>query len=388
MHKPKQKKIFDHLDYYLEHEISPVRQNIDNLNQHLQRRGSLYNSIGIPKILIEGKSVLEVGPGSGHNSLYVSSCNPMSYDFLEPNEMAWGHIEELYSETSKKINLVQPRIIKKKLEDFDEYEKYDVVICEGWLGVNENERGLMQKLGGLVKSKGLLVVTLSSPIGYFSNIIRRILSWNIVNKNKSLSENTNELIHAFGSHLNTMKDMSRFPEDWVQDTLLSPSIYTLSPTPAMFIEDVGDSFSIYGSYPKINSDWRWYKSLYGSERRFNEIFLEAYYRNIHNFFDYNLVLDPRDKLLNLSIEESAFNLINIAGNRENNSNMVIDDEVKDAINEVFDKLIEINPYWAKPLNEVSSLIERGSFSIDDISNLNEFKKIFGRELMYVSAIKE
>ena len=67
-----------------------------------------------------------------------------------------------------------------------------------------------------------------------------------------------------------MKDMSRFSEDWVQDTLLSPSFYTLSPTPSMFIEDVGQRFSIYGSYPKINSDWRWYKSLYGENKKFNE----------------------------------------------------------------------------------------------------------------------
>ena len=388
MEKSKTKKIFDHLEYYLEHSISPVRQDVENLKQHLERRGALYTSIGLPELMIKGKKVLEVGPGSGHNSLYVSSCIPQLYDLLEPNKSAWIEIEELYSENSKKIKLVQPNIIKKKLEDFDAYEKYDIVICEAWLGINKNERELMQKLSKFVKPKGILIVTLGSAIGHLPNTIRRILSWNIIKPNSSLKDSVNELIHAYTSHLETMKDMSKLHEDWCKDILLGPGFYTLSPTPDMFIEDVGENFFIYGSYPKISMDWRWYKSLYGVNRKFNEVFLEAYYKNIHNFFDHNLVLDPRDKELNLALENCAFKLTNLAGQRENNANTLIDDEVIDSINAVFDKLIEIHPYWAKPLGEVVSLIEGDNFSADDLSKMLEFKKIFGRELMYVSAIKK
>jgi len=379
---------FDHLEYYLQHEISPVRQDVEDLNQHLERRGALYKSIGLPELLIKGKKVLEVGPGSGHNSLFVSSCIPQLYDLLEPNISAWSDIEKLYSENSKKIKLVQPNIIKKKLEDFDVYEKYDIVICEAWLGINKNERKLMQKLSKFVKPKGILIVTLGSPVGHLPNTLRRILSWNINKTKGSIEDSTAELIHAYGDHLKTMKDMSKFPEDWCKDILLGPGFYTLSPTPLMFIEDVGDNFSIYGSYPKITTDWRWYKSLYGSNRKFNEVFLEAYDKNIHNFFDYNLVLEPRNKELNLALENSAFDLINLAGQRENDGNTVIDFEVIDSINAVFDKLIEIHPYWSEPLGEVISLVKGNNFSAEDLSKMQEFKKIFGRELMYVSAIKE
>jgi ubiquinone/menaquinone biosynthesis C-methylase UbiE len=387
MKKTETKKIFDHLEYYLEHSISPVRQDVENLNQHLERRRSLYTSIGLPELMIKGKKVLEVGPGSGHNSLYVSSCIPQQYDLLEPNKSAWSEIEKLYSENSKKIKLVLPNIIKKKLEDFDVYEKYDIVICEAWLGINENERELMQKLSKFVKPKGILIVTLGSPIGHLPNTIRRILSWNIIKPDSSLKDTTNELLQAYTSHLETMKDMSKLYEDWCKDILLGPGFYTLSPTPAMFIEDVGENFSIYGSYPKITMDWRWYKSLYGENRKFNEVFLEAYYENIHNFFDHNLVLSARDKELNLSLENCAFKLTNLAGQREHNDNTLTDDEVIDSINSVFDKLIEIHSGWAKPLGEVISILNGGNFSAVDLSKMLEFKKIFGRELMYVSAIK-
>jgi hypothetical protein len=102
---------FDHLDYYLANEISPVKQDIDDLNKHLERRGSLYTNLGLPQLLIRGKKILEVGPGSGHNCLYVASCEPRQYDLLEPNKSAWGDIENLFSENSKKIPLVTPNII-------------------------------------------------------------------------------------------------------------------------------------------------------------------------------------------------------------------------------------------------------------------------------------
>ena len=38
----------DHLGFYLEHEISPVRQDISNLDKHMERRGSLYRYLGLP----------------------------------------------------------------------------------------------------------------------------------------------------------------------------------------------------------------------------------------------------------------------------------------------------------------------------------------------------
>ena len=70
----------DHLEFYEENNISPVRQDITNLERHIQRRSSLYEQLGLPSLLFRDKKILEVGPGSGHNSLYVASCMPNKYD--------------------------------------------------------------------------------------------------------------------------------------------------------------------------------------------------------------------------------------------------------------------------------------------------------------------
>ncbi|SVE28106.1 uncharacterized protein METZ01_LOCUS480960, partial [marine metagenome] len=74
-----------HLDYYLEKNISPVEQDISDFGRHLDRREALYRSLGIYSNAIKGKRVLEVGPGSGQNSLHLAHSMPEELVLVEPN---------------------------------------------------------------------------------------------------------------------------------------------------------------------------------------------------------------------------------------------------------------------------------------------------------------
>ena len=58
----------DFLEYYGEHHISPVRQDINNIEAHYNRRKKLYRQCGIPAIAFRNAEVLEVGPGGGYNT--------------------------------------------------------------------------------------------------------------------------------------------------------------------------------------------------------------------------------------------------------------------------------------------------------------------------------
>lgn len=57
------------IEYYGNHEISPVKQDLSDLKAHCAKREKLYRQLGIPGIAFEGKKILEVGPGSGYNTL-------------------------------------------------------------------------------------------------------------------------------------------------------------------------------------------------------------------------------------------------------------------------------------------------------------------------------
>jgi hypothetical protein len=59
------------VDFYNKHDISPVSQDISDLEKHFQKRDSLLLSLGIPALLIKGSSVIEFRAGSGQNSTYI-----------------------------------------------------------------------------------------------------------------------------------------------------------------------------------------------------------------------------------------------------------------------------------------------------------------------------
>ncbi len=375
----------DHLSFYLENEISPVRQDISNLSKHLERRSSLYRYLGLPNEYFKGKNILEVGPASGHNSLYVASCKPDKFDLLEPNPVAVKEIDELY----KNFNIPHtiPRIISKPLQEFEKFDNYDLVICEAWLGISHIERELMKKLCSFVKSNGILITTLASPVGYFFNMIRRLISQKFLFDSDNLDQKTKKLLSAFSPHLKTLKDMTCPHIDWVQDSLINPGFLDMHPSPSMFINDIGLDFSIYNTYPNFSSDWRWYKSLYGENKNFNNISNDSYQKNIHNFLDYRFVFEERSPKQNNELEQLCFNLRNFVVMVEDIDNNSISQAV-DIIIKVKENIDSLKSPLVKCIDEVLSLIKTDKIDIDSIAKMKYFHECFGRELLYVSTIRD
>lgn len=69
------------IDYYSENAISPVSQDISDIGKHFRRRDSLFRLLGLLPTFVRGRTVLEFGPGSGHNALYTASLKPSSVLF-------------------------------------------------------------------------------------------------------------------------------------------------------------------------------------------------------------------------------------------------------------------------------------------------------------------
>ena len=164
-------KVTDHLSFYSENKISPVNQNILNLKKHFMRRSYLYNKLGLSKNLISKSRVLEIGPGSGHNSLYTASCKPIFYDIVEPNKSAVIEIKKNF----KKNKIKTPNINNITLEKFKSEIKYDIIICEGWIGRLDNEIKLIKKIFTLLNRNGFMLLTYQPATGMFANVLRKII---------------------------------------------------------------------------------------------------------------------------------------------------------------------------------------------------------------------
>lgn len=378
-----------HLEYYLKHSISPVNYNFSTLEDHFDRRSSLYHQLGLPPISFANAKVLEVAPGSGLNSLYIAATKPKSLDLVEPNPTGVKDIKCLYEKTT--IDKTLPTIHEVKLENYQTESKFDVVICENWLGHQQHELKLMEKVGDLVSHNGTVVLTFTPISGFSPNIIRKLLANKIIKTQDTFEQKTDLLLNAFSPHLETMHGMTRSHKDWVHDCLLNPHYLNVYLSLENIIEILGHKMQIMSTCPRFTSDWRWFKGLFGEQKDFNKNHLKTLDQNILNFIDYRYefslctesLLKPLNKSFNELLEKSliAEKKMQVEGNLD------FSDVAKIVFN-IHQHLMQKAPELSHGFLEASNLLAKNDLVWRDVAAMKSFNQIFGRETVYVSLNKQ
>ncbi len=369
-------KVQDHLAFYSENKISPVNQNILNLNKHFMRRSYLYNKLGLTKNLISKSRVLEIGPGSGHNSLYTASCKPIFYDIVEPNKRAIIEIKKNFYKNKIPI----PNINNITLEKFKNEIKYDIVICEGWIGSLKNEVKLIKKIFSLLKPNGFMLLTYQPATGMYANVLRKIISFKILKKKENIENNTSTLLNFFNEELNSLKNMSRNKKDWIQDVIINPAIIGSYLTPDTITQNL-KNYSILETYPKFTDDWSWYKDHTYPNKKQKKIFLNRFYENYLNFLDFQ---NPKIKISakeGYKIDKILFNFYFKIFREENKNNgnykylknysIILLQELKEKIRNNKDLYL----ITKETLNFLLQNNNKKKYKL--------LKKTFGRELNYI-----
>ena len=375
-----------HLEFYRQHQIAPVRYDLNDMQAHLERRASLYLKLGLPPLAFRSARVLEVAAGTGHNSLYLAHMMPAKLVLLEPNASGIEQIHAAYRTFPK--SYTPPEVVTLMLEDYQPAEDFDIVLCENWLGTTTHELSLMQKLSKMVASQGVLVVTTVSPIGFVPNLLRRFLAVYMAPLCKSFDQRTESLVQAFGAHLDTLKAMTRNHVDWIHDNMINPAYFGLCLSIPQVIEQFGERFEVIGSSPSIAEDWRWFKGLYGVHRQLNQHFLSEYWSKAHNFLDYREPITLRNAELNIELEQKAVELLQaIEAHEEAHASHC---DIEACVNRVAAKLDHFIGFVPdhfnnaiRGLSEFRELIR----SISDgkpLPGMIDFPGLFGRETAYLS----
>src|SRR5665213_747305 len=282
------------VDFYKRHGISPVRQDISNLETHFTRRAGLYRHLGMLPAFVRGRTVLEIGPGGGFNSLYTATLQPSRYVLLEPNPTGVTHIESVFGAfppLRKKIE-----IVGKLVEDYDTPDRFDVVLCEGMLalaGVKDPSE-LLRTVAKFVAPGGVLIITCIDAISDFPETLRRLFGQLSIRPSDPLETQAATLVAMFSPHLASLKGMSRPHDDWVIDNLINPaSIGPYLPIPEA-IAAIENDFEFYASSPHFATDWRWYKSLTPKTTEYSKRGVEQYWQNAHSLFDHRRTFPSRD----------------------------------------------------------------------------------------------
>jgi predicted O-methyltransferase YrrM len=373
-----------HLNYYMQYGINPVRYDTSNLQQHLERRASLYRTLGITARGLRGSRVLEVAPGTGQNSLYMARQHPRSLTLVEPNPIAGEDIEAVYR--AQGAAAITPQVIPCRFEEFDTTERYDLVICENWLGDADHERQLLHKLGSFVADGGLLVITAVSPVGVLPNVLRRALANRLTSSDEPFSERTATLCAAFGPHLRSVQAMTRPATDWVQDNMLNPAYFGVLLTVPMAVAELDGQFELLGSSPRFATDWRWFKGLCGAERAFNAHYLSEYWAGLHNFLDYRTVLPPRHAGLNTELESSALKVARAVQGWE--AGAVDAEDVEAAVHKVLTGIRDLPASAFSALHEFLDTFAQPDLTPDEVATMSHLAPLFGRETIYLSFEKQ
>lgn len=373
------------IDFYQQNEISPEHQDIEDLNKHFDRRASLYRSLGILPLLVKGKKVLEIGPGSGFNSIYTAALEPERFVMVEPNPTGVKDIKELFSQFSHLSQLIE--IEQVLLEDYHPEYKFDLVFCEGLLTGAPKPVQLLKQMANLVAPGGILIITCVDAISYLPETLRRLLAQRVLSFQKetlSLQGKVDLLLPIFTPHLQTLEGMSKHYDHWLIDNLILPAAMGEELSIFKAIEALNPNFEVYGSSPKFLTDWRWYKDLYYENKQFNHLALKQYWEQVHNFLDYRTTFAPQPFENNQKLMHYCSQLRQLIPAYEKDYNQLTLNSICHELEQIIEQVDSFSKPLALAFQEASEFLTCDSIEIERIKNCKHFKTLFGRSQQYIS----
>jgi len=370
------------VDYYGARNISPVAQDISDLGRHFERRASLYRSLGIPPLYVRGRDVIEFGPGSGSNALYTQHLAPRRYLLVDANARGVHETQALLGSRFPEARNYE--VVQTLIEEFDSTERFDLVLAEGLIPFQIDPAAFTVRIARFAAARAVLVLTCADAPSIMGEIGRRLIAYRIASPALEHDERMRRLAPIFEPHLRTLEGMSRSPEDWIEDNVLIPFVgrtFAIDEAVAALHAD----FDVYGSSPQFTIDLRWYKQLYGEQRRFNERVANAYLENIMNFLDYRVTLAPHDAGLGASIRDLCRRIYQTMQQLEASGGLAPVGQVVPMLRELA-RLAEPSPRTARAIVELASLLD-GELPNDVNSRLQEFASYFGRGMQYLSFIR-
>lgn len=378
------------IDFYNQHHIIPVAQDISDLKQHFERRNALYRHCGIPSFMIGGRSVLEVGPGTGHNALFTNSLCPRRYVLVDGAKAGIDNLTRLFKASFKDLSNCE--IIESGLEDLKLNEDFDIVLCEGAIPFQKNPSGFLKTIAGFAGPSGIVMITCADAVSYFSEILRRIMGLLILETEggkSDLRKNMEILKPYFTTHLSNLKGMSRPVDDWIYDNILQPFL-GVPFSIAEAIEALDTGFDIYGSSPSMFVDWRWYKDIHGPSRSYNPMALNIFWQNINNLLDYRYVFSPCDQKTGQAMMNICNQVFSLSIELQNSGvQKTCLETIRDHLSRLCDIVSVFSRNTAASIKEFEDSVNRFINGSDpDFKGMTSFPPWFGRGQQYVSFIRK
>lgn len=354
--------------FYDINRVAPVRIDHKKISNHFKARKNLYRELSLYDELIRNKEIIEFGPGSGENSLFNLNLNPKKYTLVD-NSIAC--IKTCKKFLKKSPNYKKLLFKRSKFENFKSKKKYDFVFAENCIPNNINPKKIYRILTNNVKKGGYFFTTTTSPVGYFSEICRKIISHLYLDDDLTFVEKKNFLLKFFDKDLKNLKYLTRKKEDWIIDNLLQDSgdreMFGLNE-----LLNQKKKFNMMNTYPKFYQNWNWYKDNQSlSITNFKSSIETSYFKNTMNFLDYNKIYQENSIQFGKNIHDLATQTFEISKIKDS---QILEKEFRKNINK-FISIIDRKKYSQiyKSLFEVINWLNSRN-----PNSLNIFRNWWGR----------
>jgi ubiquinone/menaquinone biosynthesis C-methylase UbiE len=370
-----------YLDYYGSNEIIPVRQDTGNLPLHIARRRSLYRHLGLQPFAFRGRRIIEFGPGTGDNALFIASCLPESYVLVDGNPASICAIEDKLERGLLPRDRV--KCCQSEILNYPKDACFDVVLCEGVVAGQPETEKFLSHVASFAAPEGILVITTMSATGLLAELCRRVLKPVFGARFPGHVQLVEELAVFFGPDLRSLPGMSRLHVDWVLDQILHPWPKQITFTIPEAITTLGSEFDVLGTSPSFIQDWRWYKSIPLHSQSWNDVAIEEYNLWAGYLLDYRI--DPGSKGLvsPLDLEPACQAALQI-------QNRIWSGDAVSMIPEFITALKEIHDRIASTMPETATSITDFCAGLSDLlagnreANFGSFRPWFGRSQQYIS----
>ena len=368
------------IDFYTELNVIPTTQNIRDLKAHFDRRRGLYLQLGLPPAFIQGRTVLEFGPGTGQNALYTASLAPAHYTLVDGNPKSIETTSQVLAPSRKRVPM---DIVKCDILEYRSKKKFDLVLCEGLIPTQLDPAGFLQHVGSFVAPGGVAVATCMDAVALLSEGLRRYLAYHVAGPGQPVPERIAKLTKFFKPHFEALAGMSRRHDEWVIDNIIHPwsgPLFSIDEA----LRAMEGKFVVLGCSPRMLSDWRWYKKIVKEEAASVAEVEESFWQNLHSFIDHRVVLPPRDAKSNRRLAKKADQIFRAVHAQEKTGKPYTMPALAADLREITALIDLPKSRVSLALTEYIHALEtyRGSWPA-----LREFAALWGRGQQYLSFVK-
>ena len=247
------------LEYYRRKSISTEHGVDAEWDKHLARRSKLYRQLGIPLLTFRGSSVLEAGPGEGHNALpLLKEWDAAHIDLLEPSETARRELSDKFKKNS--IPEDKYTVYAEALDEYKSEKKYDILIAEGFLHCLDNWKESLVLLDNFARKNSIIIVTCTDEISFYVEKMKRAVLQYLVRDIVRHEDKIKILKEIMRPQLSRLRGMSRSVEDWIEDQVFYPMGTELM-TLGKAIEFYEGRYDVLGASQNIFVDYSWFKDF-------------------------------------------------------------------------------------------------------------------------------